>query len=227
MWSPVKRSPGRPEASRTIARASPIATPNLCRLRPVEMWGWLSAAMSGLTRRATRAVVPRRRAAHELARRFGVDRLDPQPDRPVDLRRGLPHAREDDVPGGEAGPQGHLYLAAGVGVHEAAGGPDDLDHREVGVGLERVVHGVRPRPEGGPETTHALADDGRAVDVDRRADLRRHRGQRHAVAFPSPAAANETRHRRRIVRHGGAAAAPAPRARRYRRTRPDPHTDAH
>ena len=77
--TPTGRSPAVAPASRNSAARRSIGTPNLLVLSPVEMCGWLRASMSGLTRSATRAVVPRARAMAamrvELARRLDVDRL--------------------------------------------------------------------------------------------------------------------------------------------------------
>ena len=52
-------SPGRVAISRQIAGASLNATPNLSRLAPVEMCGWVIDSISGFTRSATVARWPR------------------------------------------------------------------------------------------------------------------------------------------------------------------------
>ena len=63
MWksTPLIWRPVRVAASRSSARASPIPTPNLFCLRPVEMYGCVSGSTSGFTRSAnfTRAPAPR------------------------------------------------------------------------------------------------------------------------------------------------------------------------
>ena len=65
-WTPTSCSPGVAAAARQRARASSIGTPNLLLRSPVEMCGWLRASMSGFTRSATRARVPRARAISSM-----------------------------------------------------------------------------------------------------------------------------------------------------------------
>ena len=112
--------------------------------------------------------------AIELARRFDVDGVHVEGDGAGELRRRLADAGEDDVSGGEAAAQRHVDLAHRVGVDAAAERAHQPHDGQRGVGLQRVVDGMRARAEGGIEALVGVADGAGAVDVARRADGRRH-----------------------------------------------------
>ena len=138
-----------------IARASSIETPNFVPCEPVEMCGWLPASTSGLMRTATRASRPCAAAMAamrvDLAERLGVDRADAEGDRALELGARLADAGEDDVGRVEAGAQGDLDLAAGVGVGAGAEPPQAPHDVERGVGLDRVVQPMRTPAKRGVE----------------------------------------------------------------------------
>ena len=63
---------------------------------------------------------------------------DPGLDAVTELVGRLPHAGEDDAVRGNARAQGAVQLAAADDVGAGAGPPQELQHGEVGVGLDRV-----------------------------------------------------------------------------------------
>ena len=137
------------------------------------MCGWLRASMSGLTRSATRARRPAARAAASIrsispADSALIERRSSPTARASSAAR-LADAGEDDLAGGEAGPERGVDLAARVRVGQAAQAAEQAHEGEVGVRLERVVQRVRHVGERGVERGDPLADRVGAVDVEGRA----------------------------------------------------------
>ncbi len=175
MWTcaPTGCKPRRAAISRNSAGASSIGTPNLFDLSPVEMCGWLLASMSGLTRSATRARDVLRDGALidaiELARRFDVDREQPERHRAIDLGGALADAGKHDLIGTEAAPQRHVHFAERIGVGVAAERLQQPHHRQRRIGLQRVVNGVRIAVEGVVQRRVGGANGAGVVDVAGRA----------------------------------------------------------
>ncbi len=106
----------------------------------------------------------------EFARRLDVDGVHVEGDGAGELGRRLPDPREDDVARREPAAQGDVDLAHRIGVDAAAERAHQPDQGQRGVGLERVVDGVRAHAEGGIEPLVGVADGAGAVDVARRAE---------------------------------------------------------
>ena len=166
--------------------ARPMSTPNLFCLRPVEMYGWDFASMSGLTRRATRATLPPRRA---IASIFSISRSDsalkaripaatpaaisssvlPTPEKTI-RSAGIPHWSD------------RAQLAARDDVGARAEARKQRQDREVRVGLGGVADEVGDRGKRRVEAPEVLLDQRPAVDVEGSAELPRRVLERHAVA---------------------------------------------
>ena len=176
MWTcaPTGCSPRRAAISRNSAGASSIGTPNLLDLRPVEMWGWLLASMSGLTRSATRASVPCAMARWSMRSSSPGDSTliasSPSATARSISARALADAGEDDLIGTEAAAHRDVDLAERIGVAVAAERVQQPHHRERRIGLQRVVNGVRIAVERLVERRVGGADHRGVVDVARRAD---------------------------------------------------------
>ena len=142
--------------------------------------------MSGLTRRATRAVRPRAAAAASMrsisrsdsALKARIAGFDAEPE----LLVRLADAGEDDLRGRKPALEARPELASRNDVRPGAERGETPEDREARVGLGGVADEVRDRREGGVVTAGGLVDPGRAVDVERRPVLAGEVRERHAVA---------------------------------------------
>ena len=97
--------------------------------------------------------------ALQLARRLGVDRLQAELHRPIDLVRRLADAAEHDVGRRKPGAHRQLDLADGVGVDGAAGLAQQAHDRERRVRLHGVVDPVRMRRNASSSSRYDLRID--------------------------------------------------------------------
>ena len=186
MCTATSLSAGRAAIPANSRCASSAGTPNLLILRPVEMCGWLPASMSGLTRIATRATTPAARASASTRSSSPADStliaLRPERHGAGQLGVGLADAREHDVGRREARLAREVDLPDRIRVRSGAQLAQQPRERERRVGLERVVHAVGILAEARDDVAVALAEERRAVDVERRAFGGGDRRQRDAVA---------------------------------------------
>ena len=181
----TRRAGSRP-ASRMMAAASPIGTPNLFERSPVEMCGWLIASTSGFTRSATRASVPRAFAIAAMRSSSPADSalmaFTPMPTARSSSSCVLPTPVKTIAEGANPARRATSISPPEFASARAAELLEERRDRERGVGLERVVQRVRIRAERRIDRAVARRDLSRAVDVDRRSRAGRDRGKRNAVA---------------------------------------------
>ena len=159
--------------------------PNLLSLRPVEMYGWVLASTSGLTRSDTGARLPS--FAGDLFKRSSsasdstlkqrmpdVEGACASPRRSCRRRRTRPCRVT-------AGAQHALQFAAGDDIEAGAEARQQIQHRQVGIGLDRIADQVRTsapkaRVEGAAMALDASRENRHSRGVPKlRGDL----GQRH------------------------------------------------
>jgi hypothetical protein len=141
----------------------------------------------------------RRRAdARDLRLALGVERahalLDPQ----GQLRVGLPHPREHDAVGREAGGERGPHLHPGDDVGARAQAREHAEEGARSVGLEGVADAMGHEGKRPVVGRVGLLDHGPAVDVERRAVAGGRVIERHAVADERRAAPFETGHERKV-----------------------------
>ena len=162
----------------TGARASAIATPNLFCLRPVEMYGWVSRIDVGVDAQRDRARACRAlRATASSTSSSSADSTLKQP-MPASSagfisRSVLPTPENTTLLGIAAGAQPAIQLADRDDVGAGAELDEHAEHAERRVRLHRVADLVRDAVERGVERRVRALELAAAVDVDRRADLRR------------------------------------------------------
>ncbi len=105
----------------------------------------------------------------ELGLGFDIDLADAGPEGEGQLLPGLAGAREDDPSGRDPGRQGPADLAFGDGVRAGPEPREGRQHREVGIGLHRIVDLHRARGEGVPEHRVMTGQGRGGVDIGRRA----------------------------------------------------------
>ncbi len=168
---PPRARAWRPGAAAAARRRS-MGTPNLLKRCPVEMCACVLASMSGFTRRATRAFTPRARASASMRSASPSDSMlmafTPRRHGAVEFVARLADAREHDLRRLEPRPQRRLDLAARVRVGAGAQFPEEAQDGQRRVRLQRVVDRVRVALERRVERRVGVADEGGAVDVDRR-----------------------------------------------------------
>ncbi len=167
--------------------------PNLFSDLPVEIFAWVPASTSGLTRTEIRAVRPllagEPRQQFEFGLGFDVDAEDVGRQRRAQFGFGLADAGEQDLLRRNAGRQRALQFAAGNHVRAGAEFCQRAQHRLVGVGLHGVADQRLLAGKGLAEhPVMALQRRGR-IAIERRADRFRQideidrLGVKHAVAI--------------------------------------------
>src|SRR5687768_14293073 len=133
--------------------------------------------------------------AFELACGFGVDRLQSELYRPIELVRRLANAAEHDIGWREPSANGQINLANRVRVDAAAKLAQQTHDGERRVRLHRVVDAVRMWRERRVQLAVRLPDRFGAVDVKRRAMLAGDILERHTVAEERVVVLKEADHR--------------------------------
>ncbi len=107
------------------------------------MYGCVPASTSGFTRTEIRARLPSRRATAvdslEFGRRLDVEAQDVGRERALDLRLGLADAGKHRLARVAAGREDALEFAAGDDVESGPAPGQQVEHRQVRVGLHRVA----------------------------------------------------------------------------------------
>jgi hypothetical protein len=127
-----------------MSSASAMAMPNLFSLRPVEMYGWVPASTSGLTRSeigANAQLGGDHLQALQLVGGFDVEAVHADFQGAAHVFTGLADAGEHHV-GTPASGQYTLQLATGDDVETGAQARQHIQHAQVGVGLDREAHQV-------------------------------------------------------------------------------------
>ena len=103
--------------------------------------------------------------------RLHVETANTRRQRLPDFSCGLAHAGEHNTGRVAAGTQHARQLAAGDDVETAAQPRQGLQHRQVGVGLDREADAVRQRAEGLVVGAIAILERGARIDIQRRPEI--------------------------------------------------------
>jgi hypothetical protein len=127
--------------------------------------------------------------------RFEVELEEPSFERQLHLLLSLADPGEDDPVARNAGGAGAAIFAARDDVRTQPPACQGREHGRVGIGLDRIGdQRIGQGLERGPEHVD-VPDHGRGrIDVDRRPDRRRDRGQRHVLAMDDPVSKLEMVH---------------------------------
>ncbi len=129
-----------------------------------------------------------------LALRLRVEREEARGDAGADLLVRLADAREDDPVRREPRLEAGAQLSSRHDVRSRAERREELQNREVRVGLRRVADQMRDHGERAVERVELLLDRRPAVNVDRRPLAARDLGETHAVAGQLVFFTQEPRH---------------------------------